>query len=78
MANKVKRKQTPSLTSSPVSYRLGNGLIAQIATVAEQIGVTRNRLVSLVLAEYLTERHAEKLARLAAEVPKDAGIDLFS
>ncbi len=75
MAKKPKSKTVISLRSAPVSFRLDFSLIEQIQTVADVLGVKRNRLVALVLREYLVERNSEALRDLAKEADP---IDLFA
>lgn len=78
MAKKPSRKTTVSLKSKPVSFRLDRSLVASIQSVAETLGIARNKLVALVLAEYIVERNAAELSRLVKEEPTDGAIDLFA
>jgi len=57
---KPKRKKPPSKTSKPLSFRVGVALPAHLDEAAKLIGVTRNRLVVLVLRHYLSLSEADR------------------
>lgn len=57
---KPKRKKPPSKTSKPMAFRLGIALPAQLEEAAKLIGVTRNRLVVLILRNYLATPEADR------------------
>jgi len=73
----TKKRPTLNTRSLPISFRLDRALVANIQTVADGLGVARNKLVALVLREYLVERNTDALAKLLTEEPTNA-VDLFA
>lgn len=80
MAKKPKTRTAPKkhMRSKPISFRLDNSLIEHLDHAAKRVHTTRNRLVANVLKDYVVDRGAAEMARIAEREAENGKIDLFA
>lgn len=72
-----KRAPNPNSKSTPIAFRLDRTLVARLDDVSQRVGVPRNKVVALVLTEYVVNRGDAEVERIVKEAEANERPNLF-